>query len=63
MRKISVETGYFESFDGTKIYYETRGKGKPLVFVYGIGCLFNHWAHQVKYFSKNPIPFILLFHF
>ena len=53
MRKISVETGYFESFDGTKIYYETRGKGKPLVFVYGIGCLFNHWAHQVKYFSKN----------
>jgi len=27
--------GYFTSFDGTKIYYELRGKGAPIVLVHG----------------------------
>lgn len=40
------------SFDGTGIYYETRGKGEPIIFVYGIACLMNHWHHQMKYFSR-----------
>ncbi|MEZ4871425.1 MAG: alpha/beta hydrolase, partial [Bdellovibrionales bacterium] len=46
-------TGYFDSFDGTEIYYEVRGKGEPIVFVYGIGCLMNHWNPQIKYFSEH----------
>lgn len=46
-------TGTFESFDGTPIYYEVRGEGEPIVFVYGIACLMNHWHHQVEYFSKK----------
>lgn len=50
---IQVENGYFTSFDGTKIYYETRGQGEPLVLVYGIACLMNHWHHQIEYFSKT----------
>jgi pimeloyl-ACP methyl ester carboxylesterase len=50
---ISKETGIFTSFDGSPIYYEVRGEGEPLVFVYGIACLMNHWHHQVQYFSKN----------
>lgn len=46
-------TGTFESFDGTPIYYEVRGEGKPLVLVYGIACIVNHWHHQIEYFAKK----------
>ncbi|RME15102.1 MAG: alpha/beta hydrolase [Bdellovibrio sp.] len=53
MKITEKKTGYFKSFDGTKIYYEVRGEGPPLVFCYGIGCLINHWQHQIKYFSQN----------
>jgi pimeloyl-ACP methyl ester carboxylesterase len=49
----ALTTGFFESFDGTKIYYETRGQGEPIVFVYGIACLMNHYHHQIDYFSKS----------
>lgn len=50
---IAIESGYINSFDGTPIYYEKRGSGKPLIFVYGIACLMNHWHHQVEYFSQS----------
>ncbi len=50
---IPVESNSFSSFDGTKIYYETRGAGKPIIFIYGIACLMNHWRHQVDYFSQT----------
>lgn len=53
MKKVNKRTGYFKSFDGTRIYYEVRGSGKPLVLAYGIGCLINHWQHQIKYFSNH----------
>lgn len=47
------KTGSFKSFDGTPIYYEVRGKGKPIVLTYGIVCLMNHWHHQLKHFSES----------
>jgi pimeloyl-ACP methyl ester carboxylesterase len=50
---IPFTTGWFESFDKTKIYYEIHGKGEPLVLVYGIACLLNHWHYQIEYFSKK----------
>ena len=53
MNKILKNTGYFKSFDGTRIYYEVRGEGKPIVLCYGIGCLINHWTHQINHFSKT----------
>lgn len=53
METIPKTTGHFESFDGTPIYYEVRGEGEPLVLVYGIACLINHWHHQIEYFSKH----------
>lgn len=53
MRPYKKEVGTFESFDGTPIYYEVRGSGKPLVFSYGIVSTINHWRHQLKYFSPN----------
>lgn len=53
METVSKETGTFESFDGTPIYYEVRGEGEPLILVYGIACIINHWHHQIEYFSKR----------
>lgn len=51
--QIPKETGFFNSFDGTPIYYESRGTGKPLFLIYGIVCLMNHWQHQIKVFSRD----------
>lgn len=53
MKKIEVISGHFESFDNTSHYYEVRGSGSPLILVYGIGCLMNHWKFQVEHFSKT----------
>ncbi len=53
MKDVEVTKGHFKSFDGTEIYYESRGSGEPIIFAYGIGCLINHWTHQIKYFSQN----------
>lgn len=50
---IEKTTGTIQSLDGTPIYYEVRGKGEPIVFIYGIACLMNHWHHQVEHFSKT----------
>lgn len=50
---VEKKTGYFKSFDGTEIYYEVHGEGQPLILNYGIGCLINHWHHQIRYFSKK----------
>jgi pimeloyl-ACP methyl ester carboxylesterase len=53
MKTVVKRTGSFKSFDGSKIYYEVRGEGPPLVFCYGIGCLINHWQHQIRHFSND----------
>ena len=50
---IEKKTGTYLAFDGTPIYYEVRGQGEPIVFIYGIACLMNHWHHQVEYFSRT----------
>jgi pimeloyl-ACP methyl ester carboxylesterase len=51
--EIEKKTGYFKALDGTPIYYEVRGQGEPVVFIYGIACLMNHWHNQVEFFSKT----------
>lgn len=53
MNAVKKSTGSFKSFDGTRIYYEVRGEGRPVVMAYGIACLINHWQNQIKYFSQN----------
>ncbi|MEK6627601.1 MAG: alpha/beta hydrolase [Bdellovibrionota bacterium] len=50
---IEKKTGTYNAIDGTPIYYEVRGEGEPIVFVYGIACLMNHWHKQVEFFSKT----------
>ncbi|MCB0377643.1 MAG: alpha/beta hydrolase [Bdellovibrionales bacterium] len=49
---VPKKTGRFSSFDGTQVYYEVRGEGRPIIFCYGIACLFNHWTHQIDFFSR-----------
>lgn len=53
MNLVPKETGTFRSFDGTRIYYEVRGEGPPIILNYGIGCLINHWRHQIRDFSHS----------
>lgn len=53
MQKIKFKSGYFKSFDETSHYYESRGEGPPMVFIYGIGCLINHWKYQLDFFSSQ----------
>lgn len=53
MNTIKKTTGYARSYDGTPIFYEVRGEGKPLILCYGIACLMNHWHNQVKFFSNQ----------
>lgn len=50
---IKKTTGYAIGHDGTRIFYEVRGEGRPLIFCYGLACLMNHWHHQTKFFSNN----------
>lgn len=47
------QTGYVKSFDETPIYYEVRGHGEPVVFIYGIACLINHWQPQIDFLSQH----------
>ena len=45
--------GFFASSDGTPIYYEVAGEGKPLVFCYGLVCRREHWRHQLDHFCEK----------
>lgn len=53
METIPKKIGYYLTHDGTPLYYELRGEGEPLIFVYGIACLMNHWHHQIRHFSQT----------
>jgi pimeloyl-ACP methyl ester carboxylesterase len=48
-----VSHGYVKGFDGTKLFYSTEGKGKPLVFCYGLVCSSLHWTYQIEHFQKT----------
>ena len=48
-----MKEGTFQSFDGTKIYYETDGEGLPLIFCYGVVCNSRQWKFQSKHFRKK----------
>jgi len=48
-----VTHGYFKSFDGTKLFYSVEGKGKPLVFCYGLVCSSLHWTYQIEHFQQT----------
>ncbi len=45
--------GYVKGFDGTKLFYSIEGRGKPLVFCYGLICSSLHWTYQIEHFQEN----------
>lgn len=47
------ERGFFKAEDGTALYYEVQGEGRPLVLCYGLTCRREHWRHQVSHFSQK----------
>jgi len=49
----STRHGYFNSFDGTQLFYSIEGEGKPLVFCYGLVCSSLHWTYQIEHFRRS----------
>jgi pimeloyl-ACP methyl ester carboxylesterase len=47
--KFPVDSNYLTSFDGTKIYYEVRGAGKPVLLIHGFIVNSNSWKHTTLY--------------
>lgn len=45
----SDTTGYYTSFDGTKIWYEVKGKGEPVVLVHGFIVNGESWKKTTLY--------------
>jgi pimeloyl-ACP methyl ester carboxylesterase len=45
--------GLLQSRDGTAIYYEVHGEGRPLLFCYGLLCRRDHWRYQLAHFASR----------
>ena len=55
-----ITDGTFTSFDGTKIYYEVAGTGKPVVLVHGFVVNSQSWKKTVLYDSlSTPVTRLL----
>jgi pimeloyl-ACP methyl ester carboxylesterase len=44
-----IDSNYFASFDGTKIYYEVRGEGKPVLLLHGFMGTGTSWKRIILY--------------
>ncbi|MBY0470051.1 alpha/beta hydrolase [bacterium] len=49
----AVSHGYFNSYDGTRLFYSIEGTGKPLIFCYGLVCSSLHWTYQIEHFRRS----------
>jgi pimeloyl-ACP methyl ester carboxylesterase len=50
-QNIFADSGYFSSFDSTKIYYEVHGSGFPVLLVHGFIVNSSSWKHTALYDS------------
>jgi len=50
-QKPGIDSGYFKSFDGTKVYYEVQGSGFPVLLVHGFIVNSNSWKRTALYDS------------
>jgi pimeloyl-ACP methyl ester carboxylesterase len=41
------------SINNIKLYYESQGRGEPLVLLHGLGSSTRDWQNQVAFFSKR----------
>ncbi len=49
----ALKEGFATSYDGTKIWYRSMGKGPPLVFCNGLGCSTFYFKHISEYFKHK----------
>lgn len=49
----SARAGRYINTRGIKIYYETYGRGRPLVLIHGNGGSLANFKYQIPYFEKN----------
>ncbi|NHK31791.1 MAG: alpha/beta hydrolase [Asgard group archaeon] len=49
---------FVESFDGTKIYYEIKGEGQPIVLLPSCGVTIDYWKYQEPLSSKYKLVMI-----
>jgi pimeloyl-ACP methyl ester carboxylesterase len=47
------EAGNYKQINGIKLYYETYGEGKPLLFLHGNGGSIRSASGKIEYFKKN----------
>lgn len=47
------KVGKYVKTRGFKMYYETYGKGEPLLIIHGNGGSIDNFIYQIPYFSKN----------
>ena len=48
----NAKAGKYIVTRGIKIYYETYGKGQPLLMIHGNGGSIAHFKYQIPYFEK-----------
>ncbi|MES2850319.1 MAG: alpha/beta fold hydrolase [Bacteroidota bacterium] len=46
-----TDSGYFKSFDNTKIYYEVKGNGIPVLLIHGFTGTGNDWKNKMLFDS------------
>ncbi|WP_428328499.1 alpha/beta fold hydrolase [Mucilaginibacter sp.] len=49
----NAAAGKYADIRGFKMYYETYGKGEPLLIIHGNGGSINNFLYQIPYFAKN----------
>ncbi|CAN5438818.1 alpha/beta fold hydrolase [soil metagenome] len=49
----NAKAGKYASIRGFRMYYETYGAGKPLLFIHGNGGSINNFKNQIPYFARN----------
>ena len=47
--RAQTDSGYVKSFDGTRIYYEVTGKGKPVLLIHGFIVNSQSWKKTAVY--------------
>jgi pimeloyl-ACP methyl ester carboxylesterase len=49
----NAAVGKYADIRGFKMYYETYGKGEPLLIIHGNGGSINNFVYQIPFFAKN----------
>ena len=49
----NAKAGHYANIRGIKMYYESYGKGEPLLLIHGNGGSINNFSGQIDFFAKN----------